>query len=74
MQKWEYGVYIEINTRGAFGVSTEQKWQGTTVKVKFHDFLNQLGAQGWELVTSHIAVGVGDNKSTWEYIFKRPIE
>ncbi len=67
MEKWEY---LTVDAQGAKGfwkpyyVGNQQlqNWQnGPTV----FDYMNQLGEQGWELVTAHYA------PSQETFIFKR---
>ena len=81
MQKWEYlridfrfqygGQYIEskfsLHSNGT--LVTESK---NNDAVKTYDYLNKLGREGWELVSS---TSWGDQHSKNDsYNFKRPIE
>jgi hypothetical protein len=84
MQKWEY-LYVEVEyskTVEAYRVrylnaKEVPDWENGPDNAIF---LNQRGAEGWELVESSIVVTVGGGPNTnsriWlnRYIFKRPKE
>jgi|GEM_PF-3341961 hypothetical protein len=73
MQKWEYGELREnVGKQTIFNTVTQLWWQGQSVKKKRIDFMNELGSEGWELVSSSAAVYSYD--TVREYIFKRPLE
>lgn len=56
----------------AFQIRTAQKWE---YKVEYHGTiserkLNELGAEGWELVSTEISIKNGDSNVT-SFYFKR---
>jgi hypothetical protein len=62
MQKWEYlEVEMAYNRVLAINGDEVKDWQEGT---RIHAYLNELGDQGWELIT------VDENR----YLFKRPKE
>ena len=69
MQRWEYGRLVywrESNRKSGY------KWRGQDIKVNtFDTYLNQLGSEGWEMVSSMVAWG-GQGEEHYSYIFKRP--
>lgn len=71
MQKWEYlRLYARHEGQGLFAIAIN----GALVKSKqtsinIHNFVNQLGSDGWDMV-SH---SIGENLAESIY-FKRPIK
>ncbi len=62
--KWEYQT-VKLGVAGTWGVSFDTDEAQT--------FTNQLGAQGWELVSAFsVNAGAGYSKEI-VFIFKRPI-
>jgi len=72
MQKWEYGNLICHYEAGFLSGSNHWTWQGKRIEfISIEVALNDRGAEGWELVTSHAHV-----EQEWSeevYIFKRPL-
>jgi hypothetical protein len=64
--KWEYQT-VKLNVAGSW------KWGGVDFDTdKVQDFTNELGAQGWELVSAFaVNAGAGYSKEI-VFIFKRP--
>jgi hypothetical protein len=68
MQKWEYLVLVRTyNSR-----RKQMEWADKTYKGKNgQELLNELGSQGWELVTTHVFTESIEEEN-FHYIFKRP--
>ncbi len=61
--KWEYQT-VKLNVRGTWGVKFDVD--------EVQNFTNDLGAEGWELVSAFsVNEGRGDSKEII-FIFKRP--
>jgi hypothetical protein len=68
MQKWEY-LFVSEHRDGCY-VNTGSGAKSISEKtVKFYEYINALGEQGWEMVTA-----INDENSYWQLAFKRPIE
>ena len=72
MQKWEY-LFLEAKPRG-YAVNGQVQVGIDKKEFLIHDFANQLGADGWELVAApftplHDSTGTGE--TTARLIFKR---
>ena len=68
MQRWEYlWLLLKVGIAGGFDVSVSGR---TFMGQQTLDFLNNLGQQGWEMITviAHIN---GMEFTAW---FKRPVE
>jgi hypothetical protein len=63
MQKWEYHWIVIPGSLKKIKVGGE--------KIQSHDFVNQLGAEGWELVAVEQALP-GSGMSNYILFFKRP--
>ena len=69
MQKWEYAwVWIDTGA-GTYGVNGVASNYGEVEGQ--YSVLNQLGNEGWELVTAELARG---ENTTSVFLFKRPVE
>lgn len=64
MQKWEYYWTVIPGDLGKIKISGE--------KIKSHDYVNELGNQGWELVAVEQSFP-GSGLSDYILFFKRPI-
>ncbi len=62
---WEYKTFKSSANRGFLG--------GKTDDAEIADRLNELGAQGWELVTSFVTHIVYGSSREVNFIFKRKI-
>lgn len=67
MQKWEYLTLRASRNYGTVKYYVNDKQQPTLKNGKLPSIINQLGAQGWEL----IGVNAADAREQ-TYIFKRP--
>ncbi len=71
MEKWEY-LFVTANLDGvhwkvwAVDGSPISNWRQDK---NLAQYANQLGAEGWELVT---AINTGDDEPDFRLIFKRP--
>ena len=80
MQTWEYMLvkfeYWRQNWRPkAVNDRALESWAGGSGISRMSDFLGEVGAEGWELVTSTPGPGLygGQAEETlWYLIFKRP--
>lgn len=68
MQKWEYKVLIRTyNSR-----TKRFEWGDNSFKGKSgQDVLNELGQQGWELISTPVYRESGEEENI-QYMFKRP--
>lgn len=60
--KWEYKT-IKLATTGFVGGKLDEK--------KLDEYMNQLGEQGWELVSGFSTIGSGNTRDV-VVVFKRP--
>lgn len=83
MQKWEYKT-IELQlTRGATSVRAMNLEDGVDMKqrmgfIHLHTYLNQLGLQGWEVVSCSACVALdprngGQDMDVTRVLLKRPL-
>jgi hypothetical protein len=80
MKKWEY---LEVQPATPFGgglkamVVNRRELRNWEQGPDFHEYINQLGAEGWELVTvvqaSRLVVMKGKGES-YLYVFKREVQ
>ncbi len=74
MQRWEYLFVIVDTDSGRWRPHYENDqelhdwFKGPTVP----QYANQLGEQGWELVSSIASIDRGGYISDYQYVFKRP--
>lgn len=75
MQKWEYiELMLQLNSNNVW------VWGNTEVSAKevsTEQRLNEMGREGWELVSSYTQsslAGTASQTKYFYYIFKRPIE
>lgn len=73
MQKWEFlQVHVELSKNklvASINGETVLNTKGPGVEMEFSQYLNSLGAEGWELVNA--------DKNEYgfrNYFFKRPLE
>ena len=72
MQNWEYERLILSND----SASDEWKWYDDIVgrEKTPRERLDEMGGDGWELVSVLSVTGLSGQTTQYEYYFKRPIE
>jgi hypothetical protein len=67
MQRWEYRVIVRI------AVDNRYTWSDAKDKRSSEQVLNDMGKEGWELVTvSTVVARPATGESHLHYIFRRP--